>query len=229
MEIYGARHGMDGYTEIVMKSPSDAIIRARYEALVHQPLPLLTRFSLEELAVIGEQALTVRSEFALSYPFSFAALAIESNQKLTRSFEELTLAQQCRTLDVAMALLEGDEPLALLAYSFALEESTLLAVARNEELLYRRARGYVQNPLIIEMIDSVYEKPLLDLIKQAKHLLDHNITETEETMLIAVPTSDELFVTWVFAPLLSCPFTVTFGDEHDRFGRRLPRYLDVVE
>ena len=220
---------MDGYTEMIMKSPSDAIIRARYEALVHQPLPLLTRFSLEELAIIGEQALTVRSEFALSYPFSFAALALESHQELTKRFEELTLAQQCRTLDVAMALLEGDEPLAFLAYSYTLEESTLLAVARNKELLFSRARAYVQNPLIIEMIDPVYEKPLLDLIKQANHLLDLHTFETEETMLIAVPTSDELFVTWVFAPLLSCPFSVSFGDEHDRYFRRIPRYLDVVE
>jgi len=213
----------------ILEMMNDRLIQARYEALIHHPhWNILGVFTMEELYLIGERANACEKAFALCYPFSFAALMLSDKQEIARRFEALSFAWQCRVLDVAPALTEGDEPLALIGLDYEHEQTILLSLAKTEELLFQRAKDYVKSPFIREMIDPGSETDLLATLDLASLLLEQEIQETPDMVLTIVPTSDELFVSWLFAPLLECPFIATMGEKRDGWNRVLPCYLDIA-
>lgn len=213
---------------LVMDDYSHPTMLARYKALVHHPVfNPLHFFTIEELYLIAERLNTQQTTFSVHYPFSFAALALSDKQELAARFEALTLAQQCRILDVCSTLLEGESPVALVALSYRFEQTILLALAKNEERLLQRAKEYLSDPFIWEMIDPVRENNLYQIMREVQQLLESEEYETEDLVLATVPTTDELLVNWVFAPLLEYPFTIKMGQQRDRFNRLLPRYLEL--
>lgn len=117
--------------------------------------------------------------------------------------------------------------MALVALSYRFEQTILLALAKNEERLLQRAKEYLSDPFIWEMIDPVRENNLYQIMREVQQLLESEEYETEDLVLATVPTTDELLVNWVFAPLLEYPFTIKMGQQRDRFNRLLPRYLEL--
>lgn len=217
--IAGDSRDMQRFEEIV----------ARYSHLLFSAGPILDFVSLDEVSYIGDLlgSLSSSREANLA-PYSFADLYLNDNPKLQAVYNNLSFALQCKLLDTSRVYKEAQPPYAMVALDWQGGSVQLLGLSADKNELTSLSLAFLTDPLTETLVDERYEPQKAYLLSRSKELLVSG-TDEKRVGIYCVTCSDELFVNTVFGPIIDGQFSLTLGEEKDKWGRNIPSHISETD